>query len=127
MGNEHEFDVLFSLQLLQLLPTSLNIFLKEMPEETETVEDVTLEETEENESSISVSGEEVGGTATSDEDVVVNSEEEENSAENPELIESDEAEIEQTDTEILSVPAPTLTMDEEWDNIMQLNQRLIKE
>ena len=98
-----------------------------MPEETETVEDVTLEETEENESSISVSGEEGVGTAASDEDVVVNSEEEENSAENPELIESDEAEIEQTDTEILSVPAPTLTMDEEWDNIMQLNQRLIKE
>lgn len=98
-----------------------------MPEETETVEDVTLEETEENESSISVSGDDVVGTATSDEDVVVNSEEEENSAENPELIESDEAEIEQTDTEILSVPAPTLTMDEEWDNIMQLNQRLIKE
>ena len=98
-----------------------------MPEETETVEDVTLEETEENESSISVSGEEGVGIATSDEDVVVNSEEEENSAENPELIESDEAEIEQTDTEILSVPAPTLTMDEEWDNIMQLNQRLIKE
>ena len=98
-----------------------------MPEETETVEDVTLEETEENESSISVSGEEGVGTATSDEDVVVNSEEEENSAENPELIESDEAEIEQTDTEILSVPAPTLTMDEEWDTIMQLNQRLIKE
>ena len=95
-----------------------------MPEETETVEDVTLEE---NESAISVSGEDGGGTATSDEDVVVNSEEEENSAENPELIESDEAEIEQTDTEILSVPAPTLTMDEEWDNIMQLNQRLIKE
>ena len=99
-----------------------------MPEETETVEDVTLEETEENESSISVSGEEGVGTATSDEDVVVNSEEEENSAENPELIEStDETEIEQTDTEILSVPAPALTMDEEWDNIMQLNQRLIKE
>ena len=95
-----------------------------MPEETETVEDVTLEE---NESAISVSGEDGGGTATSDEDVVVNSEEEENSAENPELIESDETEIEQTDTEILSVPAPTLTMDEEWDNIMQLNQRLIKE
>ena len=95
-----------------------------MPEETETVEDVTLEE---NESAISVSGEDGGGTATSDEDVVVNSEEEENSAENPELIESDDAEIEQTDTEILSVPAPTLTMDEEWDNIMQLNQRLIKE
>ena len=99
-----------------------------MPEETETVEDVTLEETEENESSISVSGEEGVGTATSDEDIVVNSEEEENSAENPELIEStDETEIEQTDTEILSVSAPTLTMDEEWDNIMQLNQRLIKE
>ena len=94
-----------------------------MPEETETVEDVTLEE---NESAISVSGEDGGGTATLDEDVVVNSEEE-NSAENPELIESDETEIEQTDTEILSVPAPTLTMDEEWDNIMQLNQRLIKE
>ena len=99
-----------------------------MPEETETVEDVTLEETEENESSISVSVEDGVGTATSNEDVVVNSEEEENSAENPELIEStDETEIEQTDTEILSVPAPTLTMDEEWDNIMQLNQRLIKE
>ena len=85
-----------------------------MPDETVTGDDITLDEVEDKESFTSVSGED----ATSEEDG--------NSAENPELIES-ETETEQPDTETLAVPAPALTMDEEWDHIMQLNQRLIKE
>ena len=89
-----------------------------MPDETG---DVTLDEVEDKEeSSTSVSSED-DGKATNSEDG--------NSEENPELIES-ETETEQPDletVETLAVPAPALTMDEEWDQIMQLNLRLIKE